>query len=392
MTTGSATSPLPTISRRGVLGIAARATAASVAMIANGRCRARAQHLSANTQSVTRHVVRFQKRIDLIRQSLDIPGMSVAVIHRQAVILAHGFGMVDLAHRIPAAVNTPYPIASITKTFATALIMRLVERGKLDLDEPMSTYDSGYGKWCASLKTGNEAWSNFHCDTERITVRQHLNHTEQGIPGTGFDYSAILFARLTAVIDAVSDKGFLRSVEDDILDPLGMKDSALGTKDPKKVAVVSRMAKPYALNQDGDLVESGGGWRSFDRCNASSGIISTVIDLAKYDIGIDRGLVYSPEAKKQIWTASVSPTGQIFPYGLGWFAQGSFGSKWQLVWHYGIYPTAFSSLLFKIPDRQLTLIFLACTERANSVFELRNGDPLRSPFVATFLDEFGRFS
>jgi hypothetical protein len=68
--------------------------------------------------------------------------------------------------------------------------------------------------------------------------------------------------------------------------------------------------------------------------------------------------------------------------------QGDYGSKGQTVWHYGQYPTAFSSLLFKVPDRQLTLILLASSERASSVFSLGAGDPLRSAFVTAFLDEF----
>jgi CubicO group peptidase (beta-lactamase class C family) len=316
--------------------------------------------------------------------------MSVAVLHRQAVMLSRGFGMANVAHAIKATEHTPYPIASVTKTFATAVIMRLVEQGKLDLDQPMAAYDPDYPKWCAALKGPKKTgWPNFNCDTARITVRQHLSHTEQGMPGTSFEYSAFLFARLTAVIDAVSDKGYLGLLEADILDPLDMKETALGSKDPKKADVVARMAEPYALNEAGDVFDSGGGWRSFDRCTTSSGIISTVADLAKYDIGIDRGVVYSAAAKQQIWTPTESPSGQIFPYGLGWFVQGNYGSKGQLVWHYGEYPTAFSAMLFKVPDKQLTLIFLACTERASSVFLLGNGDPLRSAFVTTFLDAFG---
>jgi CubicO group peptidase (beta-lactamase class C family) len=376
-----------TITRRDLLGAAAAAAAGSAA----GGGHAAFAEPAANARPFTaRDIERFAKRIDLIRQSLDIPGLSVAVLHRQAVILARGFGIVDLAHGTKATENTPYPIASITKTFATAVLMKLVDRGKLDLDEAMATYDPGYAKWCASLKSGKDSpWSNFHCDSDRITVRQHLNHTEQGMPGTAFDYSAFLFARLTAVIDAVSDKGYLRSIEDDILEPLGMKDTALGTEDAHKAAVVARMARAYRLDSDWNLDDATAG-RSFDRINASSGLISTVADLARYDVGIDRDIVYSAPAKQLIWTPSVSPSGEKFPYGLGWFVQGDFGSKGQLVWHYGLYPSAFSSLLFKVPDRQLTLILLACTERASSVFLLGNGDPVRSAFVTTFLDAFAR--
>jgi hypothetical protein len=43
--------------------------------------------------------------------------------------------------------------------------------------------------------------------------------------------------------------------------------------------------------------------------SAASGLISTVMDLAKYDAAIDRGLVYSAQARQQIWTVGTSPTG-----------------------------------------------------------------------------------
>jgi hypothetical protein len=42
-----------------------------------------------------------------------------------------------------------------------------------------------------------------------------------------------------------------------------------------------------------------------------------------------------------------------------------------------------------MPEQQLTLILLACTDRASSVFWLGYGDPLRSAFVTAFLDSFG---
>ena len=61
-------------------------------------------------------------------------------------------------------------------------------------------------------------------------------------------------------------------------------------------------------------------------------------------------------------------------------------------WHYGWYPDAFSSLLLKVPDQQLTFILLACTDRPSSVFFPGNGDPIRSAFASTFFDSFVRWS
>ena len=314
--------------------------------------------------------------------------MSVAVLHRQEVILARGFGVVDLANETPASEHTPYPIASLTKTFAAAIIMRLVEEGKLDLDQPMSRYDPGYAQWCSELKARNTPWArNYNCDSERITVRHHLTHTAQGKPGTAYQYNGSLFARLTAVIDALRLKGFNRAVEEDILNPLGMNDTALGAADSNKAGVIARMAKPYRLDADFKVVESTTFTPPLDYISAASGMISTVMDLAKYDVAIDRDKVYSPQVKQQIWTPAKSPAGQKFPYGLGWFVWEPFA---KFYWHYGWYSEAFSSLLFKVPDRELTLILLACTDRASSVFWLGSGDPLRSAFVTAFLNSFGQ--
>jgi len=350
------------------------------AAVITAGCPAQAQ---PTTRGLTRDVERFERRIDLIRQSLDVPGMSVAVLRKQEVILARGFGIVDIASGTPATEHTPYPIASLTKTFAAAVIMRLVEAGKLDLDEAMSTYDPNYAQWCAGLKS-----RNYNCDSERITVRHHLTHTAQGKPGTVYQYNGFLFARLTEVVNALLPKGFNRAIEEDILIPLGMNDTALGANDPQKARVIARMPKPYRLDQDWNVVESTTFTPPLDYMTAASGLISTVMDLAKYDVAIDRDMVYSPLAKQQIWTVATSPTGRRFPYGLGWFVLESAAGKPWLLWHYGWYPDAFSSLLLKLPDRELTLILLACTDRASSVFFPGNGDPLRSAFVTAFLDSF----
>jgi CubicO group peptidase (beta-lactamase class C family) len=171
--------PRTSVDRRDFLALASAAGAVrlplSAAILGSAGRIALAQPRTMG-EAMTRNIERFEKRLDLIRQSLDIPGMSVAVAHKQEVILARGFGIVDLARGTAATENTPYPIASLTKTFAAAVIMRLVEAGKLDLDEAMSTYDPGYAQWCSRVKSSNlPVARTYNCDSERITVRHHLN-------------------------------------------------------------------------------------------------------------------------------------------------------------------------------------------------------------------------
>ena len=80
----------------------------------------------------------FDKGIEDLRAVLRIPGMSAAVVREQKVIWLKGFGLADVENNVPATPRTPYRIASLTKTFASTLLMQLVEQGKLGLDDRMS--------------------------------------------------------------------------------------------------------------------------------------------------------------------------------------------------------------------------------------------------------------
>jgi len=271
--------------------------------------------------------------------------MSVAVVHRQVVILARGFGVVDLARGTAAT--------------------------------EMSTYDPGYAQWCTELRTRNPPPArNDNCDSEPITVRHHLTHTAQAKPGTNYDDNGFLFARLTAVIDALSAKGFNRSIEEDILEPLVMRDTALGAIDAHKAGVVARMARPYKLGQDLNLVEPA-------TVNPPFGYISAA-----------SGLIFDRHGSCQIRCRNRSRhrlqrTGRSSRSGQGE------GSLWARLVRAGRTEAATVLALRLVwtrsrrsPDRALTLI----PDRASSVFLLGKGDAQRSAFVTAFLDTFERNS
>ena len=80
----------------------------------------------------------FKQEMARLGEDLKIPGMSAAIVRNQKVIFAEGFGYADLANKIPATPATPYNIASITKTFSAAVLMKLVEQGRLNLDAELA--------------------------------------------------------------------------------------------------------------------------------------------------------------------------------------------------------------------------------------------------------------
>ncbi len=146
--------------------------------------------------------------------------------------------------------------------------------------------------------------------------------------------------------------------------------------------VLADRAKYYKMGFGGDFVPS-----SYPvKLSSSAGMISTVIDLAKFDVAMDQNLIVSEATKVLMFTPNISNSGKPLPYGLGWFVQNHKGKK--LVWHYGWAPKAYSSLILKVPEEEVTLILLANSDGASAPFRLGAGDVLRSPFAVAFLNLF----
>src|SRR6185503_10638866 len=75
-------------------------------------------------------IARFETQLESLRQELKIPAYSAAIVKDQKVIWAKGFGYADVENKIPATEHTAYHLASLTKTFASTILMQLVQEGK----------------------------------------------------------------------------------------------------------------------------------------------------------------------------------------------------------------------------------------------------------------------
>src|SRR5262249_24730784 len=165
---------------------------------------------------------------------------------------------------------------------------------------------------------------------------------------------------------------------DTFLDPLGMTGSVPGHDVLDSAATsfdqehrdryrrnLEKLAKPYTLYGSEVLAVN---YPPRD-IEAAAGLLSTVLDMAKYDAAIDRHQLLKPETQWRAWTSFVSIHGDSLPYGLGWFVQSYQGVR--LVWHYGHWGTGFSATYLKVPTQGLTLIMLG------------NSEALSDPFYAT---------
>ena len=129
----------------------------------------------AAAASTARHETDVVTRIDSYVRgrlpSLHTPGLSLAVVQDDQVILSRGYGLANRDAGTPMTEDTPVAIASTTKGMSALAIMQLVEQGLVDLDAPVVQYVP-----------------EFTMDDARftdITVRHVLTHTA-GIPSGGF--------------------------------------------------------------------------------------------------------------------------------------------------------------------------------------------------------------
>jgi CubicO group peptidase (beta-lactamase class C family) len=150
-------------------------------------------------------------------------------------------------------------------------------------------------------------------------------------------------------------------------------------------AILDRMAIPYRLDKKGKPVRSEP--LPAAGITAADGLVSTVRDLARFDAAIDDFILLREDTLAVAWSNALGRDGASVPAGLGWFVQGYEGEP--VVWHFGLVPGSYSSLILKLPARRTTLILLANSDGLSAPFQLPLGDVTRSLFATTFLKLIG---
>jgi CubicO group peptidase (beta-lactamase class C family) len=318
-----------------------------------------------------RNVADLAERLEKLRQEVQIPAFSAAVAQGDRIVWAKGFGMADREMARPATPETIYHIASLTKTFASTIILQLVEEGKIDLEATVSRY--------------GVAMQN----ADVVRVKHLLSHTSDDPPGAKYRYDGNRFAHLDKVISAASGHSFAELVCQRIIQPLKLAHTAPNVRDARSFAFAHcdrgeferNLAKPYEPG-------SGGNFKLVkypNLFNCSGGLISSAIDVASYSIALDQNKLLKPASLERAYTPMKSTDGMDLPYGLGWFVTYQNGVK--IVWHYGLW-IANSALIIKVPERRLTFVLLANSDRLSKAFRLSSGQLMNSPFAGAFVTGF----
>jgi len=321
---------------------------------------------------------RFSAYLEALRVQTGIPGLAATIVSGADTQWEGAFGQLDVEHSIATRPDTPFEIDGLTQTVMASLALRCDESGFISLDDRVAKY----------APTSPDAAS---------TLRMLLTHTSLGPGGLVFSYNLSRLAPMAAALSVCTEASYRASIAG-LLDRLGMADSVPGldatsgagaadgissAEIQRYSGVLGRLAVPYTVSGGRATAST----YAAPTITASSGLVTTVRDLVKFDVALRSGQVMRADTLVAAWTPPAGANGASLPHGEGWFVQGYNGEP--IVWQFG-QGNGSSSMVITAPHRALTLIMLANSPGLSQGFNLAAGDLNTSPFARLFLGLFVR--
>lgn len=272
-------------------------------------------------------------------RKLRIPGLAVAVVKGDRIVLARHYGTASIEFAQPVRDDTVFAINSVTKAFTGVAAMRLVQAGKLDLTAPVGRY-----------------LPDLPADWRGITIRQLLSHMSglpdimraptvetdaaaawawvqqkpmDFAPGTRFAYCQTNYTIIQRVLNTIEGRALDAPLAEEQLRLAGMKHTFYGDAYdviPGKAPTYSwKLPGPYVNGYSGATLDAAGTLKAASERflpfrRASSGLNSTATDLANWLIAINDGRLLTPASRDVMWTPVAFANGKPGQWALGWQA------------------------------------------------------------------------
>lgn len=258
----------------------------------------------------------------------DGPGAAVIITDDGKVVYAGGQGLADIKTGTPITPDTVFRLGSITKQFSAAVLLQLIDEGRLSLDDPLSKFLPSYPQPGASATvrqllnhtvgvqsyTGIPGWmveentNRSYTTEEMIAIFRDLPSPSQ--PGHAFSYNNSGYVLVGAVIEAVTGKPWHQAVEERIAKPLGLRTIRYGVGE----AQMAGMAKGYTGGEAGPEIA-----RKIHMSvpHAAGALVGSVEDLAAWAKALHHGKVVSGASYAGMIAPTALPDGETVPYGFG---------------------------------------------------------------------------
>ncbi|MFN2399369.1 MAG: serine hydrolase domain-containing protein [Gemmatimonadaceae bacterium] len=333
-------------------------------------------------------------RLDDRMRHLKVPGVSIAVVDSFRIAWARGYGVREMGGAGPVTTETLFQAASVSKPVAALAALRLVQKGKLDLDEDVN------------LKlTSWKVPVNAFTVAQPVTLRRLLSHgaglTVHGfmgyaskmpvptvlqvlagqspansaairvdtVPGSKWRYSGGGYTVMQQLLVDVTRRSFPDVMRTEVLEPLGMTRSTY--EQPLPQALIGTAASGH--RSDGTVVQ--GKWHTYPEM-AAAGLWTTPSDLARYAIEVQLSAAGRSNRVVSRPTTIQMLTAQTGTWGLGPGLTGE-GSN--------------ASFSHGGANEGFRVFFTAFNERGQGAVVMTNSDagsPLLSEIVRAIAEEY----
>ena len=275
------------------------------------------------------------QKAELLTKNYGTTSLQYALIDNGKIAVSGQSGINHLSDKKPPTAETMYGIGSTSKMFTTVAVMKLVDEGKIDLDQPLTTYipdfkmkDERYKQITprmllnhSSGLNGSTLTNGFLFDDNDTSgyndlLKQLSSQRLKADPGAFSVYCNDGFTLAEILVERVSGMDFTDYIHKYITEPLSMKN----TKTPQDEVNIEQLAGVYSPAYQGELPR--------DTINfiGTGGIYSTAEDLAHFSqiftgnasgILSDKSVTAAakPEYKKGMWPDEADSS---VTYGLGW--------------------------------------------------------------------------
>ena len=250
---------------------------------------------------------------DVHRRQRNV-GLAAVVMHHGQTVLTDNLGYADLENRVPVTSATRFGVASINKAFTGLALLKLHEKGQIDLDAPIQRYVPAFPvkpggtitpRLLAAHLAGIRHWGR---ERDATLYAKHFNDINEvlnlfkddtliAVPGTAYNYSSYGYNLIGAAIQSASGTKYQDFVTREIIAPLGLKDT--GFDDVRRV-LPNRARRysyydPWTFAVDSVNVYRVPDW-DYSHNPAGGNMYSTAADLARFGRAIEKPGLISRES------------------------------------------------------------------------------------------------
>lgn len=287
-----------------------------------------------------------------------LPGAAVAVSVGDRIAWHDAFGKADLAAGTPVTIHTRFRIGSVTKMVTVAALMRLVEQGRMRLDDPIARYlpDFPHGEVTLRQLAGHLGGIRHYGPGEFLNTRHYASATESlarfandpllFTPGEKYTYSTYGYNVLAAAIEKATGKTFDEAVKSLVFAPAGMNESGFAN-DAQTTRFYAIENEQAVLAPTVDLSDRLGG----------GAILSTTRDLARFLIATADPRFLSDASRSVMFAPQKMADGKATNVGIGW--RSAVDAEGRMFIHHGGQSTGGRAFVLLYPRERVGVAFVS---------------------------------